>query len=128
MKKSALAFLILTLTATVSFAATLSAYTQFTRLLNAVTLVGTGNSYVFPQHTELRTHQAILGGASAISATVTVSGSNDGTNWTVLNTFSLATPASAVSGFVSQAPWIYERGEVTAISGAGATVTLTVGD
>lgn len=108
-------------------AATQTAYTQLTRLLNAVATVSVGNAFVFSPNLPVRAHQAVLNGASAVSATVVVSGSNDAVKWIPLGTLDL-TAASSTLGLITTAPWVFERGEITAISGAGATVTLTVGD
>jgi hypothetical protein len=119
--------LILALACNYSFAATQPAYKQFTKLLTSVATTSTGDSYVFPQAVSLRSHQAVLEGASALGATVVVQGSNDGVKWVTLGTITL-TASVLNDGFISQAPWIFERGQITALSGTGAAVTLTVGD
>jgi hypothetical protein len=71
--------------------------------------------------------QAILTGASAVSATVEIDGSTDNRNWVSLGSIALtlAAPTSAVQ-ITTTAPFI--RGNVTAISGIGETVTLMSGE
>ena len=101
-----------------------------TLLLNTSTMgAGTGVNYAsmgggIP--TPNRWFQATLAGASAVSATVNVEGSTDNTNWVQIASFSL-TAASATQAVATTqtAPWI--RGNVTAISGVGETVTLRSG-
>ena len=104
-----------------------------TLLLNAsATGAGTGVNYAsfgggVPQPD--RWFQATLNGASAVSATVNIEGSTDNTNWVTLATLSLAASpvasATAATQLLSTAP--YMRGNVTAISGIGETVTLRSG-
>lgn len=66
--------------------------------------------------------------AGAGAATVLVQGSLDDTNWLTLGTISLTLGTTATSdGFATDAPWTYIRGNCSAISGTGATVTLFVG-
>ena len=75
------------------------------------------------------TFQAIVTGTGAVSATVVIDCSNDGTNWctTPLGTITLSGTTSNADGFTTAAPWKYARARVTAISGTGATVTVTMG-
>ena len=62
------------------------------------------------------------------AATVVVQVSCDETNWITLGTISLTLGTSATSdGFASDAPWPFVRGNCTAISGTGASVTLYMG-
>lgn len=71
--------------------------------------------------------QATLNGASAVSATVEIDGSTDNTNWVPLTTFSLtAASATLATAVVTTAPYI--RGNLTAISGSGASVTVRSGE
>ncbi|MGH6625152.1 MAG: hypothetical protein ACRECD_01170 [Burkholderiaceae bacterium] len=62
------------------------------------------------------------------AATILVQGSHDGTNWDTIGTISLtlATTTSSDS-FASNDRYAYVRGNVTAISGTGAAVSLTAG-
>jgi hypothetical protein len=111
-----------------SFAA--AAGVIITLLLNATTTgAGTGVNYAsfgagLP--TPNRWFQATLSGASAVSATVEIDGSTDNTNWVPIATLN-PTAASSTLAIATQqtAPWI--RGNVLAISGTGATVTLQSG-
>lgn len=96
-------------------------------LLNAVTTEGAGFAF---SDSGNATFQAIANGTSgAFSATVLVQVSNDGTNWETGITFSLSGTATTAdsAGDTMSAPWKYVRGNVTAISGTGANVTLTMG-
>ena len=105
---------------------------QITNLLYNVTSASTGVAYRFQQSLAYRTHQASLAGASAVSASVAVQGSNDNSNWVTLCTISLSTASSITTDTcVTQAPWAMERGVLNAISSVsavGASVNLTVGD
>ena len=95
-------------------------------LLNAATATGAGRSKR-PKASEKRCFQAVENGSSgAFSATVTVEVSNDGTNFDTLGTITLSGTATTADSdsFTSDAPWLYVRGNVTAISGTGANVTL----
>jgi hypothetical protein len=66
--------------------------------------------------------------SGAGSATILVQGSLDDTNWITLGTISLTLGTAATSdGFATDAPWLYIRGNCTAISGTGASVTLYAG-
>lgn len=75
------------------------------------------------------TFQATVSGTGAVSATVTIEVSNDGTNWcsTVMGTITLSGTTSSTDGFTSEAPWKYIRANVTAISGTNATVQVYMG-
>ena len=66
--------------------------------------------------------------ASTGAASVEVQGSQDGTNWVVLDTLTLTlgTTVTSDSGIVD-APWKYVRGNVGSISGTDATVSLFMG-
>lgn len=101
-----------------------TAYKQFTKILTSVTAASTGDPYVFPQAISLRTHQAALESGST-AAVVAVQGSNDNVVWETLGTITLSS-GTPIDGFVTQAPWIFERGKVISIT--GGAVTLTVGD
>lgn len=92
-------------------------------LLSGATTTGAGTSVNIGGTTPYRWYQATLNGASAVSATVTVEGSADNTNWSTISTLDLtvANPVSAVAT-IQAAPYI--RGNVTAISGVGESVTL----
>jgi hypothetical protein len=86
-------------------------------LLNATSAVAAGSTV---QTTAvLKNFQAVLNGASAVSATVLAEGSIDGATFITLCTFSL-TAASAVSDACDQnSLYPYIRGNLTAVSGVG---------
>lgn len=100
---------------------------QRTKILSAVTTTGAGASYTLPEGRRGEAYQAAVVGTGAVSATVAVEVSNDETNWDTLGTITLSGTTSDSDGFASIAPWCFVRGNVTAISGTGAAVTLTVG-
>ena len=111
-----------------SFAASAGFIT--TLLLNASTTgAGTGVNYSsFTSQIPIyqKYFMATLSGASAVSATVEIDASTDNVNWSPLTTLSLTAASSVVSTQqVISAPYI--RGNITAISGVGATVTLRSG-
>lgn len=96
-------------------------------LLSAVTATGAGSPFPL---TADSTFQCIANGTSgAFSATVSVEVSNDNTNWETAIAFSLSGTATTAdtAGDNIAAPWKHVRGNVTAISGTGANVTLTMG-
>lgn len=99
-------------------------------LLNAVTANGNYKMVTFDKGTVTKQAQAVIGGASADSATVTIQGSNDGTNWSDIAALNIASSpvASQVSATTITAPYRAMRGVVSAISGTGATVTLNVSE
>ncbi|MGZ5799280.1 MAG: hypothetical protein ACXWJZ_01445 [Burkholderiaceae bacterium] len=73
--------------------------------------------------------QATVVGTGTVTATVIIDCSNDGVNWcaTPLGTITLSGTTSSSDGFVTDAPWKYVRRRVTAISGTGATVDVSIG-
>ena len=76
------------------------------------------------------TFQAVANGTSgAFAATVTISGSNDGTNFVTLGTITLSGTATTADsdGFVIDAPWSFIRADVSGFSGTGATCDVYVG-
>lgn len=103
-----------------------SGYTH-TLLGSGVTSTGAG-SWVYKDSPD-SAFQATVVGTGAVTATVTIEVSNDGvyTVETVAGTITLSGTTSNSDGFVMQnAPWKYVRANVTAISGTGATVTVTM--
>lgn len=99
-----------------------------TTLLSAVTSSGPGASVA---GTGKRTFQAVLDAntGASMSATVDIEVSNDGTNFITLGKITLSGTGGTTEtdGFTSDAPWAYVRGNVTAISGTGANVSLYMG-
>ncbi len=98
--------------------------TMVSTLLSAVIATGAGAS-VEP-HASKRVFQAKGDtSAGAGAATITVEGSNDNTSWVTLGTIALTLGTTETNdGFASDAPWKYVRGNVTAISGTNAKVSL----
>lgn len=90
-------------------------------LLNAVTATGQGAA--ISAHSDL-SYQAVVAGTGAVSATVVIRVSNDGTNWIDMATITLSGTTSATDGFSSNADWMYVAAAVTAISGTAAAVTV----
>ena len=101
-----------------------------TPLLSGVSITGAGIGVTMPQYATNRWMQATLSGSSAVSASVEIDGSTDNSNWvpiaTILVASSPVVSQTAATQLLSSAP--YMRGNVTAISGTGATVTLTSGE
>lgn len=98
-----------------------------TTLLNAVTATGAGTSVL--KTSTKSTFQGLGTTSSGTgSATIKVQVSNNDTDWIDLGTITLSlTTTSSSDGFTSEAPWRHVRGNVTAISGTGASVTLLMG-
>ena len=62
------------------------------------------------------------------STTVAVEVSNNNTDWLTHGTITLTlSTTKATAGIEMDAPWAYVRGNVTAISGTGAAVSLFMG-
>lgn len=97
-------------------------------LLNGVTATGAGTSV---NHYDSRcTFQAAgTTTAGAGAATILVQVSNDNTNWLTAGTITLTlSTTSSTDGFILDAKWVYIRGNITAISGTGASVSLVMGN
>jgi hypothetical protein len=99
---------------------------QTVKLLNAVTVDGVGSAVPMPKGTAQHAFQGTIEGTGAVSATVTVEGSNDGVNWVAtLATLSLTGTTSDTKGAtLANAPYAQLRGRIASISGTGAAVTL----
>lgn len=100
---------------------------ESTTLLDGVTATGAGES----QRAAARgkTYQAFgATTAGAGSATIEVQGSLDNSNFDTIGTITLTLGTTSTSdSFTSDDRYKYLRGEVTAISGTGASVSLIVG-
>jgi hypothetical protein len=124
MKKllTGLALLLVAGTATAGLITTLLLNVPTTGAGTAINYASLSGSIPIPN----RWFQATLDGASAVSATVNVEGSTDNVNWVTIASINL-TAASATQAIatVQTAPWI--RGNIVAISGVGASVTLRSG-
>lgn len=94
--------------------------------LSAVTATGASDA-ISPNERNKVFHLTGFVSASTGAASVTVEGSNDGTNWVILDTLTLTlgTAVTSDSGVNSDA-WLYIRGNVGSISGTDAQVTLTM--
>ena len=102
-------------------------YCGVQKLLNAATATGAGTSFpvISKQQSLQLTGQTTN---STGTATVFVQACNDNTNWLSVGTITLAlTTSTATDGFTSAVPWAYWRGNVNALSGTGAAVTLLMG-
>lgn len=91
----------------------------------------TGASYARPGRTGVKTFQAWGTTSSGTgSATIAVQGSNDQGQavWDTIGTITLTLGTAATSdSFTSDDRYAVLRGNVTAISGTGASVSLTMG-
>jgi hypothetical protein len=96
-------------------------------LLDGETSVTTGRTFDLKNEaTEYRTFMAKVSGTGAVSATVLVEVSNNNSDFFDLATITLSGTTSDIDGLVSDELWQYVRGRITAISGTGAAVTLTM--
>jgi hypothetical protein len=95
-------------------------------LLNGVTTTTTGSTFDLGSNSGDRTFIAYVAGTGAVSATVLIEVSNNGTHFGTLATFSLSGTTSAGEPLVTDDAWQYVRARVTAISGTGAAVTVTM--
>jgi len=111
---------------------------RFNRVLGAVNIledaIATGAGETHQPWNAKRTFQAQgVTSAGAGTATITISGSNDGTNWVLFGTITLvlattvATGGPGVDGFASDAPWAYVRANLTVVTGTDATVNVYMG-
>lgn len=73
--------------------------------------------------------QATITGTGAVTATIDIEVSNDGTYWcdTVMGTITLAGTNEHTDGFTSVAPWKYVRAILVTITGTDASVTVSMG-
>jgi len=95
-------------------------------LLNAVTGTGAGTPVV-PVESPNRVFYAKVVGSGVVTATVLVEVSLNGSDYLTLASFSLSGTTSDSDAFVSDASWIYVRGNISDMSGTGAAVTLLMG-
>lgn len=96
-------------------------------LLDQATTTGAGFSTASPApHSAIQVYGTTTSGTG--SATVNVEVRNAGGPWMVAGTISLSLSTTATGdGFVMDAGWHEVRANVTAISGTGATVSVTMG-
>ncbi len=125
MRTNVLKYLLLIGFLTVSTCVFAGNFPASTVMLQSVTAVGVGSN--FSATSANRTFQATETGTGTVSATVEVQASDDGVGWVTLGTITLSGTSPATDGFASSAAWQEVRGNVTAISGTSAAVTLTMG-
>lgn len=109
----------------------IAAYPDVQILLNSAKTTGSYKAVQFDKKSPTRISQIVLTGESAVSAVVTLDASLNGTNWTTLGTFNIASSpvASQVSYLAITSPWSALRGTITgitSISGAAATSSAAV--
>jgi hypothetical protein len=71
--------------------------------------------------------QAVANGSSgAYTATVTILGSNDASNWITLGTIAMSGTATTADsgGFANDASWAYVKSDVASFTGTGATCDI----
>jgi hypothetical protein len=91
-----------------------------------VTIAG-GSKLLAAEDTRNAAYQATVSGTGAVSASVVIEVSNDNVGWLSdsSSTLSLSGTTVASAGLVATSTWAYVRARVTAISGTGASVTVT---
>lgn len=98
-----------------------------TTLLNGVTSTGAGDAVPVGHGGRLSFHASVAG-TGAVSGTVKIQGSNDGSTWVDLSTLTLSgTDSDAAGSQESAMAYLWVRANLTAVSGTGATVTVTMG-
>jgi len=70
------------------------------------------------------TFQAILTGTGAITASVDIEGSHNGTDWFTIANIAMTGDTKVVGGFMLDESWIYVSATLAAITGTGAALTL----
>lgn len=100
-------------------------------IMNGKTTTGVGETFpLYNKYTgQNKTIQIGVAGSGAVTATVQIEVSNDGTNflYDAYSTYSLSGTTSAYVGDVMDANWQFIRANVTAISGTSAAVTVIIG-
>lgn len=97
---------------------------KIAKLLDAVTTTQASNGAALGS--EKSTYQATVSGTGFVSATVVFEFSNDGIGWLAGETVTFSGTTTASGGGFNDAPWLYIRANLTAISGTGAALTATV--
>lgn len=110
------------------------AYQGATPIISAATATGAGSTYEINRKiddNQKRVFQAkgtTSSGTGAATVVVEVSLTGATNEWITLGTITLTLGTTVTTdGFASDAPWTYVRGNVTAISGTGASVDLLIG-
>lgn len=89
---------------------------------HASTVDGTSSAITRPGN--VWNYQASISGTGAVSATVTIEVSNDGSNWLTFGTMSLSGTATDTDNVAGDAPWAVHRATISSITGTGAAVTV----
>lgn len=102
------------------------------QLLTGKTTTGAGRAFTLTGEGSVVANRTFHASGTTSSgsgaATINVEVSNDNSNWLVLGTITLTLGTTSTSdAFASTAAWVYARGNVTAISGTGASVNLIMG-
>ncbi len=101
----------------------MASYGLYTLLTATGTATGTelttGNN-------DQRTFQAVCTGSGSVTATVTLEGSLDKTNWVTIATLSLSGTAPQTSSYEHTSAWTYIRARTSGVSGTSATVNVYV--
>lgn len=94
-------------------------------LAPSTTAVSTGTGYSGPWNAGRKGMvQAIITGTGALTATVTVQGSNNGVNWsTIGSALSLSGTTSDTKTQAVDNPWAFIRAISASLTGTGATVS-----
>jgi len=101
---------------------------QVGKLLDAVVVTGTSDWMAMPK--EGFTVQGTVAGTGAVTASITLEVSNDKIGAIALGptpVISLSGTTTASDGFSVDAKWAFLRATLTAVSGTGAAVTVSVG-
>ena len=101
----------------------MASYGLYTLLTATGTATGTelttGNN-------DQRTFQAVCTGSGSVTATVTLEGSLDKTNWVTIATLSLSGTAPQTSSYEHTSAWTYIRARTSGVTGTSATVNVYV--
>lgn len=95
-------------------------------LTNQTTTPVTGVAHKVGDHPPRRVYQATVAGTGAVSGTVVIYVSADGTNFIELATITLSGTTSDTDGLAAANAWPWVRADITAISGTGATINASM--
>jgi len=99
-------------------------FARSTKLLTNIQASGTpGNALNMPPGR--KTYQASVDGTGAVTASVNIEGSNDGTHFDVIGTISISGTTNASDSFTSEDQYMFVRANPTAISGTSAAINAT---
>jgi hypothetical protein len=89
---------------------------------------GTGAcTTIGPVKSGRKVYQASVTGTGAVTATVLVQGSTNASvnGWITIGTITLSGTTTATDAFSTNTAWPFVRGNITAVTGTGATIYLT---